>query len=123
MEEDLTFETIPAKFCGMVEQYRLELAKKNPIELQLDVSLPWKTICWIHETVLISKKFWFIKRLVDNDKIDFDNRDLKDEFMLEFERYPVFQGNTYNWDFNENGLLMLLAIQDDPISFLISVLK
>jgi hypothetical protein len=43
--------------------------------------------------------------------------------MLEFERYPVFQGNTYNWDFNENGMLMLLAIQDDPISFLINVLK
>jgi hypothetical protein len=58
-----------------------------------------------------------------NDKIDFDNRDLKDEFMLEFERYPVLQGNTYNWDFNENGLLMLLAISENPISDLISVLK
>ena len=81
---------------------------------------------WISGTEdlqVISKKFWFIQRLVVNDKIDFDNRDLKDEFMLEFERYPVFQGNTYNWDFNENGILMLLSIQDNPISFLISILK
>lgn len=73
--------------------------------------------------VLVNKEYWFIKRLVENKKIDFDNRDLKDEFMLEFERYPVFQGNTYNRDFNENGLLMLLSIQDNPIEFLISVLK
>jgi hypothetical protein len=72
---------------------------------------------------IISKRAGFIKRLVINDKIDFDNRDLKDEFMLEFERYPVFQGNTYNWDFNENWMIMLLSIQEDPVSFLISVLK
>ena len=78
---------------------------------------------WLLEMCLISKHYWLIKWLVSNDKIDFDNRDLKDEFMLEFERYPVFQGNTYNWDFNENGMIMLLSIQEDPVSFLINVLK
>jgi hypothetical protein len=39
MEEILIFDKLPAKFCGMVEEYRLELAKKSPIELDLDVSL------------------------------------------------------------------------------------
>ena len=72
---------------------------------------------------IISSSYWFIKRLVENDKIDFDNRDLKDRFMNEFERYPQFHNNTTNREFNVNGLLMLLSIQDKPIDFLISILK
>ena len=72
---------------------------------------------------VLSKKFWFIKRLVENDKIDFDNRDLKDRFMNEFERYPQFQNNTTNREFNINGLLMLLSISDTPIDDLISYLR
>ena len=119
MEEDLTFETIPAKFCGMVEQYRIELAKKNPIELHLDVSLPWKTICWIHETVLISKKFEFIKRLVDHDNINF-NKVYKKE---ESEKIDIC---IYWREWKEENLywlLMLLAISDNPISDLIYILK
>ena len=59
--------------------------------------------------ILISKSYGFIQRLVENDKIDFDNRDLKDRFMNEFERYPQFQNNTTNREFNINGLLMLLV--------------
>ena len=86
------------------------------------VDCDWETEITMYSD-LYSKYYWFIKWLVDKDKIDFDNRELKDEFMVEFERYPTFHGNTYNRDFNENGLLMLLAIQDDPISFLISVLR
>ena len=73
--------------------------------------------------ILISKRYWFIKWLVENDKIDFDNRDLKDRFMNEFERYPQFQNNTINREFNVNGLLMLLSISDIPIEDLISYLK
>ena len=110
----------------MKEEIRMEKLMKYVEEMQKE----WINICWpqfqqydLVEMCLISKHYWLIKWLVDNDKIDFDNRDLKDEFMLEFERYPVFQGNTYNWDFNENGMIMLLSIQEDPISFLISVLK
>jgi hypothetical protein len=94
----------------MVEEYRLELAKKSPIELDLDVSLAWITICWIHETVLISKKFWFIKRLVDNDKIDF-----REDFYLEDQHWWGF------WD--DEDIIMLLSIQDNPIDFLCSILK
>ena len=72
---------------------------------------------------VLSKKFWFIKWLVENVKIDFDNRDLKDRFMNEFERYPQFQNNTTNREFNINGLLMLLSISDTPIEDLVSYLK
>ena len=84
----------------------------------------WDNLYWDTAVAyLISKSFWFIKWLVENDKIDFDNRDLKDRFMDEFERYPQFQNNTNNREFNVNGLLMLLSISDTPIDDLISYLK
>ena len=73
--------------------------------------------------LIISKEYCFIKRLVENNKIDFDNRELKDKFMEEFERYPTFNNNTYNRDFNINWLLMLIAISDTPIEDLVSYLR
>jgi len=78
-------------------------------------SFYWVFICSI--------EYWFIERLVEQDKIDFDNRELKDKFMEEFERYPTFQGNTYSRDFNVNGLLMLISIQEHKLKFLIDLLK
>lgn len=111
MEEIWIFDRLPAKFCGMVEEYRLELAKRSPIELDLGVSLAWITICWIHETVLISKKFWFINRLVEKDKIDLDK-------VCNNENYYSVDV----WD-NTDELIMLLAISDTPIDDLISYLK
>lgn len=119
MKEILIFDTIPIKFCAMVEQYRLELAKKSWIDLQLNVSLDWWTICWIHETVLISKKFEFIKRLVDHDNINF-NKVYKKE---ESEKIDIC---IYWREWKEENLywlLMLLSIQDNPIEFLISILR
>ena len=110
MEGSLLFDTIPAKFCGMVEEYRLELAKKNP-NLQLDVSLDWYTMCWIHETILISKKFEFIKWLYENDKIDFRKLDDNPDW------YDINTNREYL------DLVALISIQDNPIEFLISILK
>ena len=113
MKENLIFDTIPAKFCGMVEQYRLELAKKNPI-LDLDVSLSWITICWIHETVLISKKFWFIQRLVKENKID--NSKFYDKNILKWFM-------TLTKEEKADSIIMNLSISEIPISDLISYLK
>lgn len=119
MKGNLTFDTIPIKFCAMVEQYRLELAKKSWIDLQLDVSLPWKTICWIHETVLISKKFEFIKRLVDHDNINFNKVYEKEKA----EKIDICIYWRYWKEENTYWLLMLLSIQEKPIEFLVSILK
>jgi hypothetical protein len=73
-----------------------------------------KEVSWI-----ISKKFWFIKWLVDNDKIDRDKIIEKSDFM------PIVSNKV--WDFfqptEEQELLMLLSIQDNPIEFLVSILK
>lgn len=60
----------------------------------------------------------FIKRLVDNDKIDTD---------IVYKKW--FLARTYDkdevWEYFEpyEEILMLLAIQDEPINFLISILK
>jgi len=72
---------------------------------------------WFHaeEAEIISKKFWFIQWLVDNDKIDIQ---WAKNLLYESE---VFNSQPYT-DLAER-LIMYLAIQDDPISFLSSILK
>ena len=99
------------KFCGMVEEFMLEMAKKSPIQSNFNVSLPWMSICWVHETILISKKFKFIKWLLDNHKIDFTKLEDNSDW------YYLDTGDNYL------DLVALISIQDNPIEFLISILK
>lgn len=74
---------------------------------------------YMFDSLALSKQYWFIKWLVENEKIDFENRDLKDKYMEYFERYPY---RPYT-DFSLEWLIMLLSIQDEPIQFLVSILK
>ena len=65
------------------------------------------------EMKVVSKAFWFIKRLVDNDKIDFVKLyDEVSDYCEELVPYPWY-----------DCALMMLSIQDNPIEFLISLLK
>ena len=85
-----------------------------------------------YECYIISKKYWFIKWLVENEKIDFES----ENYPLK-KCYPYYDDvlaivsqniNTYEdyckscYDKYES-LLMLLSIQDNPIEFLVSILK
>ena len=63
---------------------------------------------------VIYKEFWFIKWLVDNDKIDRHNV---------WYSTMLWQLSDYHWLDWEQELLMLLSIQDNPIEFLCSVIK
>jgi len=65
----------------------------------------------------ISKEYGFIKWLVDNDKI-------KREW-IEYACYIKTKDNVIHSDdiSKEGVLLMLLSIQDEPIDFLIEILK
>ena len=65
---------------------------------------------------IISKKFWFIKQLVDNDKIDFDKVSKKE---IESRISIVMEGMFIE----TKWVLMLLSISDTPIDDLISYLK
>jgi len=69
---------------------------------------------WISGTEdlqVISKKFWFIWWLVQNDKIDFRKLDDNPDW------YDINTNREYL------DLVALLSIQDNPIEFLCSVLK
>lgn len=68
------------------------------------------------EIHLISKSYWFIKWLVENDKVD----------HWKLSNYII--DNKFFWDKiaelkEYESLLMLLAIEDKPIELLISILK
>jgi hypothetical protein len=64
----------------------------------------------------ISKSYWFIERLVKNDKIDLSKSWI--------EELPAMYGYDYeSVECKSDRLLMLLSIQEKPIEFLISILK
>jgi hypothetical protein len=73
-----------------------------------------------NDLMVISKRYWFIKRLLDNDKIDFDKRPTRNKYRLQ-------QYKTELWWYGKideySELLMLLSISDNPIEDLISYLK
>lgn len=74
----------------------------------------WLNLMWVDQ-YLISKHYWFIKWLVENDKVKIPH---------ELDELPAMYW--YDYDSVEckaDRLLMLLAIQYEPIQFLISLLK
>lgn len=80
----------------------------------------WLNLMWVDQ-YLISKHYWFIKRLVDNDKIDrltFCTVETPSSKYEDFDLWPETPREDYT-----NILLMDLAIQDKPIEFLISILR
>lgn len=71
----------------------------------------WQQERWeIKTEEIISKKFWFIKWLVENDKIDIN-------------KTPWHYIYHYTDEDVVKEALMQLAIQDEPIEFLCSLLK
>ena len=75
---------------------------------------------------VLSKKFWFIKWLVENDKIDkvkvYEN--LTDyEIEIRIRAVKELLENNEEDTIAYLKLLMLLSIQENPIDFLISILK
>ena len=70
-----------------------------------------------NKLLVISKWYWFIKWLVENDKIDREQfydkaRKIITDFDLRWE---------YEWACNE--IIMLLSISDTPIEDLVSYLR
>ena len=82
----------------------------------------WEELYWDSaNAVLISKSYWFIKWLVENDKIDIN------EEWNDYEKTNLYCNSDFfqlqkHYSYYES-LLMLLAIQDEPIEFLVSILK
>ena len=81
----------------------------------------WVDEDWIWDEWICSKKFWFIEWLVDNNKIDrltFCTVETPSSKYEDFDLLPETPREDYT-----NILLMDLAIQDNPIKFLLSIIK
>ena len=77
------------------------------------VDCDWETEITMYSD-LYSKYYWFIKWLVDNDKIDFSR-----DWDLAIELVNLFERKVDNADW----VIALLSISDTPIEDLISYLK
>ena len=86
------------------DMWELKNSKDNPWTKYITLSSvwAWKIYLWI-----ISKEYWFIKWLVDEEYID--NQSLEDICI--------------GWAKQDELLIMLLAISDTPIDDLILYLK
>ena len=76
----------------------------------------------IYQTYLVSARYWFIKWLVENDKIDFSLipnkiKEIWIPMKINWEIKYWFDSSDYHW------LLMLLSISDTPIEDLVSYLR
>lgn len=80
------------------------------------VDCDWETeIAW-SDSLICSKKFWFIKWLVENEKID------REKVIGEIWGCIKISWLWPHYSFYA-ALLMLLSIQDEPIKFLCEILK
>ena len=68
-----------------------------------------------HKYYALSKSYWFVKRLVEQDKIDRSKLNYT-------ELYKAYELACIPLD-KADELLMLLSIQENPIEFLINILK
>ena len=93
-----------------------------------DDSIIWHSweVYFVTTAELISKSYGFIEWLVENNKIDLRAISEKElETWWSLENKILDEENTKeSWiKFWTENLLMLLAIQDNPIEFLISILR
>ena len=120
------------KLIKLINEHQKE---KHPDGIYLPVVAYRDWIFWsdsdclssvIDEIHLVSKNYWFIKRLIENDKIDRDRerkmiKQVWTWWTLDLMNFDRIQDVEY-YSFEET-LLMLLSISSSPIEDLISYLK
>ena len=102
-----------AKFMWLLNDYLLKYYAEY-WNRNLYCELGGWSLLNVHEIVIISKKFWFIQRLVDHDRIDLD------KLLKGIKENKIY---CWKWWKTRNMLLMLLAVSNSPIKDLISYLK
>lgn len=115
------------KFMDLLIEYLLEYQKRHQPPYNLDPKLNWFTVMWVHETIIISDKFWFIRHLVGNGNIDREK--LQDILNIQCYDFPIWKsydkmGSEYMENYTRyESLIMLLSIQHNPIEFLTHIIK
>lgn len=124
------------KLLNLLNEYEEKRIKKINADWKLRVKLLFKPYTKealtnqayksVHNEI-ISKYYWFIQRLVENDKIDTSKANDKNlngyEIELRIRAVKELVADSEEKTVLYLNLLMLLAIQDEPVSFLISILK
>jgi hypothetical protein len=109
----------------------IELLNEYENTLEPNLQIEWTEV-WIKSTpeIVISKKFWFIKWLDENNKIDCNKSIFtvdwdygRDDVIYEIERQDYYILNEQYWVGSTDCILMLLSISDTPIEDLVSYLK
>ena len=93
--------------CTLWTEYNWHLWFNNANKVQFDK--------WMFDKVAISKEYGFVEWLIEQDKIDVESYCRITSVERKWEK-DVYRDEV-------DSLLMLLAIQDEPIEFLISLLK
>lgn len=104
------------KLVDLLNEYEEEihqLGDTPPYEWnELRIKYRWNKV------QVISKEYWFIQRLVENNRIDIERLHKIIDYML------VIKGNYVNaHKYNSDCLLMLLSISNTPLKDLISYLR
>jgi hypothetical protein len=110
------------KLIELLNEYN-EIHNYAHIEYYDDETNGFETnyVAFYKTCIIISKQFWFIKWLVENDKIDLweklfnlTKNDNRKSIICDLDN------NDFSW---EDTFLMLLSISSSPIDDLISYLK
>lgn len=120
----------------------LEIADDNPMRMKfVDYYNQWREEKFdepwyfqyqnrFDDVHIISKKMWFIRRLVFRDKLNLDT--LKENTLFTMFTHCVWLGCEWStvseWESSlkeiwADALIAYTSIQDNPISFILSILK
>ena len=105
------------KLLKLLNEYRLENGQSGYTKY---IAENWcfthKSRYYDHYSWVISKKFWFIDRLVGQNKVEFDRaRDRSD--------FPLLYAGWWELYSDAEVIIATLSVEDDPIEFLVSILK
>ena len=122
VEEERMKESWMDKLIELLNEYeviRIKEANNKKEVWNMGRYTPYRytkqVIEWFSNTI-ISKRYWFIQWLVQNDKIDRD-RILKENWQFRLFYYDLERVKDYD------RLVMYLSVEDNPIGFLISILN
>lgn len=116
------------KLLNLLNEYEEKRIKKINADWKLRVKLLFKPYTKealtnqayqsVHNEI-ISKYYWFIKRLFEKDKIDLDKINLLAE-VVDLWKLEEYRLDLHSWI---DSVIMILAISDTPIEDLILYLK
>lgn len=104
-----------AKLMQYLDDYLVELHKQKPNFETRVVWLNWVRLFWIHESIIISKQFWFIKRLCEKDLIDFESETYFNWYSELFDERNLRTSTA--------SIIAILSVNIRPLDFLSSILK